>query len=335
MIKPLLLILLYFFYSDFAQASCPSLLISSANPIWNFNTNAAPTLTFQVSRSKHKDHCSFFVSFSRGGAATYDRKLFQSMHFIGYNLYKTQSPSAPPLKNYPDATSIDEVFTGEFEKNVGPDTQTFTYYPKLVDPVPGPYNNKKFGLYTDSIIVSAYSSSFPPGGGHHGGPPHGGHHHGGHHGGHHATLRGQTTFQYQYTMNKLAYVSLVNTGAGISIPPQSNKTINLGTMYTNQNSTFDMVLLYNAGYSVSFESLYGQRLKHVTASAYVPYTIRVGANTPTLLQAVAVTVITGSGVSASAPVAYPVPITITVGNIGGATQGAYTESITITMTSIE
>ncbi len=303
-------------FSAFRSWSACTLTITNFTTPLNFTSNQVPGgQTFRVKRNANTEVCSYFVGFSKGLESTYSRMMQkESIYKIDYNLRATNNTSNPVLKDYPDTTSATEVFTGSFS-NGGSTTTTFTYY--AVSESWSITNNLRFGLHEDTVNMNVYESAFPPVGA--------------------VTPEFTVPMKYQYTVPKNTVMSLLNVGQNYTDPVVTSKTLAFGTITTGESLSFDLVMVYNAGYSISFNSLQGQRLKHSSQNSYVPYTVTMTGVTsfPALAAGSTVVVTSGSGVSPSAPLGDRRTTTITLGNAASGFPGAYAETITITMTATE
>ncbi|MGZ3775756.1 MAG: hypothetical protein ACXVCY_14460 [Pseudobdellovibrionaceae bacterium] len=305
--------------SNPANAAC-TLSLSNFNTTVDFTLSSAPgAFSFNVNKKNSNDSCSYFVGFSKGSASSYtSRALLKTGGYtIPFNVRKTSNTSDPALKTYPDTTLNTEVFTGTFSKGF-PLSRTYTYYPTSV--AWSPSNNLRFGLHSDILQIQLFESTFPP-------PAS-------------PIISPESTanITYQYTVPKMALVSLLDVGTPYTDPAVTTKNLTFSTMASGQSVSFDMVLIYNAGYSIKFNSLNGQRLVNAIANAYFPYTYTVTSvsSAPTLTAGVDTLITNGSGLSPNAPNGDRRTVTFTLQDpVPGAFSGTYTESILITMTSTE
>lgn len=304
-------------FPAFAKRDCDTgdVTIVVPFPMRQLNSPTNPSVDFTIRRRNPSVECNYWVGFSRGQAATYDRRLFSGSEQLDYEVFKTQSSSPLNLKSYPDAVSLGEVYTGRFDRGgTNPNQQTFTTRPQMIPPLPGPFNLKRPGNYSDTLQIRVFEGTFPPSG---------------------APLEVANAMQsYSYNVPPLSIVSLLDTGAPYTEPPMTLKTINFGTLTSGKLMSFDMVLLYNSGYRVKLTSQHGSRMKHDTRSTYVPYTMALNGVPATLNAGQPVQVLSGAGVSPSAPTGLRVPVSVTVGTVAGSFAGTYGDSITIEVTSL-
>ncbi|MCM2282559.1 MAG: hypothetical protein NDI61_12015 [Bdellovibrionaceae bacterium] len=300
-----------------AHANCAAqdLTISVPFPVRQLNSPTNPSVDITVKRKKQSTDCNFWIGFSKGQSSTYDRKLLSASNELDYDIFKT--PSSPPLvlKSYPEAVSLGEVYTGRFIKGGGsPSQQTFTSYPQMIAPLPGPFHILPPGAYSDTVQIRLFNGVFPP-----------------------TTAPveiASVSQSYVFGVLPFAIVSLLDTGLPYTNPPIAMKTLNFGTLTSGESMSFDLVLLYNSGYRVTFNSQYGARMKHDTQEYYVPYTMTINGVDTTLNAGQGVVVSSGNGVSPSAPTGHRLPVAVTIGSTTGMLAGPYGDSITIEVTSI-
>ncbi len=278
------------------------------NTTWSFNSNPSPGLVINVSRGDITDACQYFLTFSAGGSGSYSQRLlYNSTYTIPYQVYK-EVGHVNVLKAFPSINNSNDVIEGSFPLLSGPLTNHHTYYPLLG--TVGEY--PRFGTYSDTITISLYRDTIIP--------PY--------------TFVDSHTVTYSYTVGKLIDLSLVNTGAPFDIASVTH-TMNFGTMSVGTNRAFDVVLKYNAGYSLKFSSANNGQMKHASLNSYVSYDMTVNGNPINLSGSSGspVEVSTATGVSSSEGLRLPVSATIS--SLGTAAAGSYSDTINITVTSIE
>lgn len=306
-------------FVESAHTAC-TLSLSNVNTTIDFTSSPTPgAFTFRVNKRSTAESCNYFVGFTKGSAATYtNRALVKTGGFsVPFNVRKTSNASDPVIKTYPDANLSTDVFAGTFALGF-PRNITYTYYPTSV--AWSPSNNLRFGLHSDVLQIQLFESAYPP-------PPS-------------PTISPEATVNvtYKYTVPKMALVSLLDVGAPFTEPAVSTKSLTYTTMASGQSVSFDMVLIYNAGYSIKFRSTNGQRLINASANSYFPYSYTVTSvpAPPSLPAGTDATVMSGTGVSPSAPNGDRRTVTFTLQTpVPGAFSGTYTESILVTMTSTE
>lgn len=166
-----------------------------------------------------------------------------------------------------------QVFVSSFSSGT-PTSKTFTYYPTTT--AWSTSNNYQFGLHSDTLQIHVYESSFPPLAS--------------------PTLTAEATasVNYTYTVAKAAIVSLLNVGVAYSDPAVTTKILTYSNMAAGQYVSFDMVLIYNAGYSVKFNSTNRQKMKSGTFYFSSTYSITAVPTPPNLAAGVDTVVMSGT-----------------------------------------
>lgn len=294
---------------------CTLTLSNITSPV-NFTLNPTPgAQTFRINKANNGQSCSYFIGITKGSASNYTRKMYATGGYtIDFNIRKTTNLSDPVIKTYPDTNLSTEVFAGSFPSGA-PRFQTLTFYPTTT--AWSTSNNHRYGVHTDTLVIQAFESILTTSPG--------------------LVPEATANIVFTYTVPKNALVSLLDVGQPYTDPAVATKTLNFPSMVQGQTVSFDMVLVYNAGYSVSFQSTHLQRLKHNSLNSYVPYTVSMTGvgSFPSLASGSPIVVTSGSGVSPSAPTGDRRTVTFTLGSIANAFAGSYSESIQITMTSTE
>jgi len=293
-----------FFGNLDAGAACGSLTLSNlANPTYSFNTSTTPSLNLTATKSHGS--CSYFYTISYGSSTSYtNRKISQGSYTIPVNFYSDAAHSKV-VRDLPDVTGNNDVISGNLSG--GSSSDTLTYYPVMG--ASATYN--RFGLYSDTYTISLYEGTTSS-----------------------STFRNSKTVTFNYTMPKVIDLSLVASGGAFNIVDTS-ETLSFGTLVTGAARSFDIVLKYNAGYTVKLSSANQGHLKHATLADLVPYSISVNSVTANLVGSniTPVSVVSGTGVSASAGLS--LPSTVTIGSLGTARAGNYSDVITVTVVSSE
>lgn len=293
-------------YSQLALANCNGLSFTVANSTWSFNSNPAPSLQLTVSKNNNSS-CSYFLTFTAGGSANYlNRLLYNSTYTIPYQLYKA-FPYVNILKDFPAATSSNDVLSGAYTGG-GSSSQTLTYSAVL-----GGTSYARFGSYSDTVTVKLYEGTI---------------------GGDEYTLRSSHNVTYNYTMAKLIDLSLVNTGAPFNASDVS-QTMNFGTLTVGQVQSFDIVLQYNAGYSLKFSSGNNGQMKNTAGNYYVSYSMTVGGTPISLAGSSGNPVVVSSAAGVSTTGGLRIPVSATITSLGAQAAGTHNDTIAITVTSIE
>lgn len=102
-------------------------------------------------RHRPSDACSYFVTFSTAAAGAYDRRMYDGLEELAYQLYDSAGQTNV-LKALPDATA-GEVLSGTFA-TAGRETQDLTYYAviparQVVPP----------GTFEDNVTLTLYEGT--------------------------------------------------------------------------------------------------------------------------------------------------------------------------------
>jgi hypothetical protein len=228
--------------------------------------------------------------------------MFNATDAYPYQLYRS-FPYVDVLKDVSDAMSNSDVIYDTFPDNSG-STQNVESYRAVL----GSTSSKPVGLYWDWVTVRLFEGTLS-----------------------NYVLRNAVSVGFTYSVTRSIDLSLVSTGAAFNVNSTS-MTLDFGTMYQGESKGFDIVIQTNAGYSLSMSSLNGGSMKHVSASASVPYSVRVNGSSFSLGSGSA-TVATGSGVSPSG--GSRIPVALTIGSLGSSVSGDYRDSITVTVQTTE
>lgn len=303
------MIFLTLLFSTIASAACSNLKLNLANGTVDLTSNTAPALNFTVQRSGLFG-CNYFVTVDYGGAASFnDRRLTQSGGYeIPVDIYRDVAHTQL-LKKLPEATVSTEVIAGSFPNlTFSPSSVTHTYYPQLAT-----VDYHRFGEYSDTFTVRLYEGTLGSGS---------------------PSLEDSETVKLKYTMAKKIDLSLVATGAPFNVADTA-ETMNFGTLTAGAVRTFDIGVKFNAGYRVRVSSLNQGNLKHASQNDTVPYTLRVNSSVVNLAgsNSSPVQVSTGSGVSPTNGLA--LSSSVTIGALGNARAGNYSDTVTVTVVTTE
>ncbi len=284
------------------------LTISNVSLPWT-QANLSQLVNFTATRTNTTGGCrNFFITMTKGGSSTYTRKLFLNTNTLDYNLYKNNSTSYV-MKDVLDQTNANEVISASFSGSNS--TKAVSYYAKMpyISPPTGMYAG---GTYSDTYVVKIFEGN-----------------------------RGDTTVPAYSTsvtistvVPKVINISLVDSGAAYNVSDTS-QTLNFGTLSQNETQGFDMRVLTNAGYKVSFSSQNNGNLKHASYNSLVSYSLKVNNVTINLngSSTMPVDVATGSGIYYATSA--PLPVLVTIGSIDNKLAGSYSDYITVTATTTE
>lgn len=279
------------------NVSAANFTSSQAYPIFQA-TDTAATLTFQVRHPNGQGTCNYFVTFSRGASATYDRRMATGSNLLQYQLYPT-SAKAAVLKAVPDAVA-GEVITGTFTSTalVTHDKSYYVVIPPRQVVIPG--------TYTDSIVVRLYEGTLAS-----------------------YTERDSVTVQ-------MKAATVATTQMCISCTTAFDNTLhshemNFGTLDTGESKTVTVRVRTNEGYSLYLQSANRSYLKHTTLNSQVRYTAEVGGVPIDLAPTGQILAAHVAGVTAAQGTPYDVKVII--GNVAGSLAGNYSDAITLTVTA--
>lgn len=287
--------------TETAGAACPGMSLSNVNSYVSLNTNNFVPLEVRV--DKGSGSCgNFFVVIDNGGASSYSTRSIQS-NMQNY-----------PIQFYKDAAR-NQIFKSEFEATAsevllgtfaGGTTSFSSIYYAYIDTTSNQFIGA--GNYNKNFLLKLYEGDFND-----------------------RILRDTKVVQFAFTQYKSIDVSLVSTGSPFSVTDTA-QNIDFGKLSEGATSGFDIVLLYNAGYSVSVSSNNNGKMRHTKGKKFVPYSLSIDG-TPVALTNSATIVKSASGISA--PNGTRLPITIKIGSLIDTTPGTYTDTVMVDVTSIE
>jgi spore coat protein U-like protein len=290
-------------------ADCNNLRVNAGSSSVDLTPNTAPALNLTVQRAGNHG-CDFFVTVDYGGAPTYSSRRLSlgGGYEMPVNIYR-DAAHTQILKKLPDATQVSEVITGSFPDGTNnPSSQTLTYYPSL-----GALGYNRFGSYSDTYTFRIYNGT--PGSGNPG-------------------VEDTDTLSLKYTMSRKIDLSLLATGEPFNAA-DTTENLNFGNLAAGAVRTFDIGLKYNAGYRVKVSSANQGKLQHTSQNDTVPYTLRVNSSAVNLTGSNTnpVQVATGSGVSPANGLI--LTSSVTIGALGSARAGNYSDTVTVTVSTTE
>lgn len=303
---------LMFFVSAQSFAACfYSLNAPSVNYTFSDNDSSAVEQTLTLNRGNSNDSkCdTFLVGFSQGGASSYNRRAVNTANgsTFPYNLYKTNN-STTMLKRVEDASSLSQVLNGAVARN---GSTSLSYFFK-----PGSLSNSNLtraGLYKDTISLDIQSGDLND-----------------------LSAEANNTLQVNINVPKLASLSLVNSGDSYD-SNSTNKTLDFGELSENEDMTFDIIVLSNAGYNLSVSSLNRQVMQLQGApprtSSQINYQFYANSSLKNISSSSPVSIMTGSGVT---PVqGARIPVKIIIQSVTGKDPGIYQDYLTFTIATTE
>ncbi len=282
-------------------AECPTMSLANINSHVSLNTNNFVSLEVKV--NKGSGACgNFFIVIDNGGASSYSGRVIQSsVNTYPIQFYKDVARNQI-LKNEFEGTASDAL-TGSF---AGPTSTYRTAYYAFIDTSANQYIGA--GNYNKNFMLKLYEGDF-----------------------NNRILRDTQVVQFSFTQYKSVDISLVSTGSAFNVTDTS-QNIDFGSLVEGASRGFDIVLLYNAGYSVSMSSTHEGRLKHATQKKFIPYSLAVDG-IPVALTNMSTVVKNAGGISA--PNGTRFPVTVKVGSIANSAPGTYTDTVMVDVSSIE
>jgi spore coat protein U-like protein len=254
------------------------------------------TVDFKV---EHKgDACSFFVTFSRGWASDFNRRMGSGGEAPGYQLYKSANKSNV-LKDLPSASAT-EVISGTFEQ--GDETRELRYV--VVIP---PLQIRPAGIYRDRVRVIVYEGTLE-----------------------NFIEKDSKNVTISARVHRVAELSLVNSGEPFN-PQSTTKVLDFGPLTGGKSRSFDLRVRSNSGYTVTFESENGGAMKNTdpTDNSTVAYVLEVDGAVVDLSRGRRPSVARNSGMTDSNGERRG--LSFAAGPVGDATAGTYRDNITITV----
>lgn len=307
------LIFLFFAGKTFAAGcgysiSAPALTYTASD----VNPTTAYPVTLSRTNAGGASCNNFTLGFSKGGSNSYNRLATNSLTgaTLAYNLFKT-STSTSSLKLLTDASSNAEVLSGTISKN---SSTPLNYYFKL-----GSISSiatTRGGTYQDIITIQGRSGTYTNDQG----------------------PQTTQTLSVNIIVPKIASLSLVNTG-GVYDAASTSKTLDFGELTANEELSFDVIVLSNAGYQLSVSSANNQLMKLSggtpgpdTQINYNFYANSVLKNLTTS-SSTAVLLSNGSGVTPAQGAR--VPIRVVIQSVDNKDAGIYQDYLTFTVATTE
>lgn len=297
------LLMSLFSYNTIAANCDYSFSLSNTFIDWSKNDNIIP-INISLQQGNIRNCNQYFITFSKGGANSYDRKL--SHTYSGnllYNIY-SDANATKVLKSKNDISTSSDYLSGKFKRG---QAQSI-FYAKLLTP-----NNTnapliRGGQYQDTVVVSLYDNR-----------PNKSH-----------SLQSSKTYIIQTFVPKIVDISLVDVGAPFDINDTS-QTLDFGELTTGEEKSFDLRVQANAGYAIFFDSQNRGKMKNESGDT-INYTMKVDSTNKNLSSA-SNTAASGTGVTPIGGKAHRV--TVTIGNVNEKKYGQYTDYITVTAMTTE
>lgn len=251
------------------------------------------------------DSCAYFVTFSTGGATSYDRRMMQGGNLLSYQLYSTASKTGV-LKALPALPA--EVISGSVTTDE-PSPEALSLYIDLPT-----HQIRPAGTYTDICTLTLYQGTVD---------------------GEHTQVS-STGLSISTTLSRQIELSILDVGAPFN-PSDATQSLDFGELEAGKALGFDLRVRGNTGYSVTMLSERQGRLRlagdPLRANTTVYYTLKVDGVARNLDGVQAIEVATGSGLTTVSGALHPAMVTI--GSVTGKAAGLYQDNITITVATTE
>jgi hypothetical protein len=274
-------------------------------PYQNLEVGQVISVNVEAQRTNLADECrDFHFTITRGGSSDYQRRLEHNGSTIDYNFHKKQNSSIP-IKDYPDINTVNNYVTEKFKKNVG--SQSFNVY--LVRPAVTPGSIFEGGVYVDNVDYKLYAVS-------------------------NGTSSADTSLVIQVSMLMPVYIdiSLVDVGAPFDIN-DTDQSMDFGSLEQGEAQAFDLKVVSNASYTISFSSSNNGALKHLSGEYFVTYVLTVDGTVKSLAGSNASPVPVAMGNTTTTTGVATHPVSVTIGSVLNKLEGAYSDFITVTATA--
>lgn len=305
MMKKFFLFLIWplLFAGEWAEA-CSDMGFYLTQPAPYFQTGGSMKETFGivVNGNTTQGACNYFLTFDYGSSTSYTTR---SMKF-GSNTWPYQvskdTAGMQILKKFPEGASCSDFICDKLQGNSSYNTQSQSY----TISIDTTNDWRAAGTYVDTLTVRLYR-----------GPVN------------NATLVTSHTQTLTFGSHRKADISVVSSGGSFDIN-KTTHTMNFANgLITGAKGTADIILKYNAGYSLYAWTDNGGKLKKVGGTDTIDYTFKINGN----VIAIPWWTLIASGSGASPASGLVNPVEITIGNTTGKSQGAYQDTINLTIQS--
>lgn len=299
-ITALLFIAVFFKLPSSWACLLPSFYLSNPSPYFQIGGTMTDTFSVVVSANTTLGPCNYFVTFDYGSSNSYtNRSVKMGSTSWPYQISRDVS-GLQVLKKKPEATSCSDVLCGTLPGGSFYQTQSQNFT-VLIDDT---NNWRTAGTYNETVTVGLYLGTVA-----------------------NSVLVASRTLALTAQSHKRADVSVVSSGGSFDL----NKTIytmNFANgLTTGATGSADVVIKYNAGYSLFASSQNAGKLKQASGNDTIDYTFAINGIT------YAIPYWTQIGTqSGTSPVSGKVnPVVITIGNTAGKAEGTYSDTINLTI----
>jgi spore coat protein U-like protein len=274
--------------------------IGSAGGYNCFSSTAYPnTVDFNIVKVVNGTTSYAFAAGPSAQTGSYSRQLVSGVNTLNYQLYT--SSTMTDVLEAPLTANANQVISGSSSASGGTIIPlSFTFF------IP-PNQRVAPGTYTDQITISIFNSYNDAG-----------------------APQDTRTITFTAVVAPIVNICLVPAGAGFS-STSSSQTLDYGMLSQGQVRGCDLLALQNTGCSIAFTSANHGVLSTTppSTSAQVPYAFTVNGNALDLAQTANFSLPPTVSVTQDGT---RLPISVTIGAIGNAPAGAYSDNVTITVT---
>ncbi len=272
-----------------------------------------PVVPAQVSIERKKSGATacanYFLAFTYGWANNYNRRAMNLSNgqLIYYNLYKNAN-ATNVLRGPNDITSNNDILFGSIIKD---ETKTLNYYFQLapIDASEPPFS----GTYFDNVQVQAYSGTYT----------------------NINAYEGLANLYVYINVPKFTSLSLVDTG-GTYDSSQTSKTLDFGVLTENEELSFDIRIVSNAGYVLKVSSANNGILNRTDGTgikSQISYDFYSSGAKRALTSSASSPVTIASAIGRTASGGARVPVRVVIKSVLDKDPGTYQDYVTISVIS--
>ncbi len=309
MIKLVFGIFLFVFSVSAFAEDCNNIQLQAQQTAFDLTTNPNITSNLIVKADTRSHGCSFFVTFDYGLSANYASRSLKYLLVNNwpFQLYK-DSGNTQVLKNIPQVNDYNDVLSGTLPDKGGNDAQVSLPYWISAD-MSSPWRQQ--GTYSEWITATLYKGTLS-----------------------NYSFVSSVVIAFYMNAPKRADISVVPSGGSFNIADVS-ETLDFGNLAPGTTRSCDVIVKYNAGYILYASSQNNGRLKHDTASSYIPYTISFAGTTVNLGSSASSPVQVRRELGSSPSSGKIIPTSVTIGNYTQDQSGNFSDIITLTVQSAE
>lgn len=309
--KVKILSLIFFLMSSFAMADCgyqvtsPTLsyVVGDTNPV------VPAQVTLERTKSGNSACSNYYLTFTYGWSNNISRRGLNLANgrLIYYNLYKNAN-GTNILRGPNDINSNSDILLGTIARN---EEKTLNYYFQLapIDAAEPPYA----GVYFDTVQVQAYSGTYT-----------------------NINAYEDSSNLYVYiNVSKFTSLSLVDTG-GTYDSAKTSKTLDFGELAENEELSFDVRVVSNAGYILKVSSANNGILNRVGGTgvlSQISYDFYSSGTKRTLTSSASSPVTIASATGRTAAGGAQVPVRVVIKSVTNKDPGTYQDYITLSVIS--